>query len=306
MQQKTPHPLLDLAYFILLALACALFAMFLGLLLAIPLFGLSLNQVMAAITNFSVRPNIGLLKYFQVLQSLGLFVVPPLVYQYIWQKRTGIQYFNVALKPSPWIYAMAAALIFAAMPVINLLAYLNESLSLPSALKGLELRLKTMEENAAVLTDLLLSGKSATDLMVNLVMIALIPAVGEELVFRGAIQTLLTRWFKNIHVGIIVSALLFSAIHMQFYGFVPRMLMGVMFGYLVFYTGTIWVSVVAHFTNNALAVIVYYYMHGTMAYEKIEHLGVSKETWPILLASAVLTCFFMLKYYQHHKISDLR
>jgi hypothetical protein len=96
------------------------------------------------------------------------------------------------------------------------------------------------------------------DLVLNLFVLAVIPALGEELLFRGLLQKMFNELFKNKHIAILVTAAIFSAIHMQFYGFIPRMLLGALFGYLLVWSGSIWVPVLAHFFNNAMVVIFSY------------------------------------------------
>ena len=87
-------------------------------------------------------------------------------------------------------------------------------------------------------------------------MIAVLPAIGEEFLFRGVFMRLFIRWFKNNHAGVWMAAFIFSAIHMQFYGFIPRLLLGAAFGYLFIWTNNIWVPVAAHFVQNATSVVV--------------------------------------------------
>jgi len=115
-----------------------------------------------------------------------------------------------------------------------------------------------MENDAAMLTNKLLSGVSWKDFMVNMLMIAIIPAVGEEFLFRGIVQKIFYEWTRRPHLAIFISAILFSTVHMQFFGFIPRMLLGVLFGYFFYWSGNIWLSVLAHFLNNAIAIILHF------------------------------------------------
>jgi membrane protease YdiL (CAAX protease family) len=102
----------------------------------------------------------------------------------------------------------------------------------------------------------MLAGDKFTGLLLNLGIIAVLPALGEEFIFRGVLQTLLTKWFKNTHLAIFIAAFLFSSIHLQFYGFIPRLVLGLFFGYLFFWSKNIWLAVWAHLINNALAIIL--------------------------------------------------
>jgi membrane protease YdiL (CAAX protease family) len=128
---------------------------------------------------------------------------------------------------------------------------------------------------------------------VNLLMIAILPAIGEELLFRGVLLRLFREWTKNVHVAIIITALLFSFIHFQFYGFLPRFLMGVLFGYLVYWSGSLWVSVIAHFVNNGTAVIVAWL--GARYFPNLDFntFGSTHNPW-ILVASGTITALVLL------------
>jgi hypothetical protein len=96
------------------------------------------------------------------------------------------------------------------------------------------------------------------DLLFNLLVIAIVPAIGEELLFRGYLQQSFSKWLSNPHVAIIVTAVLFSAIHLHFQAFFPRLILGVLLGYLFYWSGSLWLPILAHFTNNAQAVIISY------------------------------------------------
>jgi uncharacterized protein len=114
--------------------------------------------------------------------------------------------------------------------------------------------MKESEAQAMKITEAFLKMETTQDLLINLLVIAVVPAIGEELLFRGVLQRLFQELTKNIHLTVFLSAAIFSAIHMQFYGFLPRMFLGVLFGYMLVWTGNIWVPVLAHFINNGAAV----------------------------------------------------
>ncbi|MNR07910.1 CAAX amino terminal protease self- immunity [compost metagenome] len=148
--------------------------------------------------------------------------------------------------------------------------------------------MKEKEELAAKMTIQLITVRSNFDFIVNLVMIAVLPAIGEELMFRGGVQRSLERAFGNPHVAIWLSAIIFSTIHVQFYGFVPRMLLGAGFGYLYYYSGSIWYAMFAHFLNNAYAVCAALYMqkHNMPLDKADEPIGFP---WYGYLISAIIT-----------------
>lgn len=144
---------------------------------------------------------------------------------------------------------------FLLSPVINLAGLLNKALTLPEFMAPIENWMRSSEQAAEKLTTLLLAGKGLNSLLQNIIVIAITAAITEEFFFRGAMQRITERWTKNPHIVIWIVAFLFSAFHLQFYGFLPRLLLGAYFGYLLLWSKTIWIPVFAHFINNGFAVI---------------------------------------------------
>ncbi len=140
-------------------------------------------------------------------------------------------------------------------PLINLLSLWNQSLHLPAALAPVEQATRQWEELAEQLTQALLSSDRIDILLANLFVVAILAAVTEECFFRGTLQRILSHCQTNPHTVIWTAAILFSAFHLQFYGFFPRMLLGAYFGYLLYWSRSIWLPIFAHFINNAIAVI---------------------------------------------------
>jgi membrane protease YdiL (CAAX protease family) len=139
-------------------------------------------------------------------------------------------------------------------------------------------------------------------MLLAVVVIAVLPAIGEELVFRGIIQRELFRGTNNIHVAIWISAAIFSAIHIQFYGFVPRMLLGALFGYLYYWSGNLWMPIIAHFINNGFTVVaMYLYQQGSV---KMDIENAEAAPWSSVLFSAVITTallYFFKKFYEKRR-----
>ena len=123
----------------------------------------------------------------------------------------------------------------------------------------------------------------------NIIMICILPAIGEEFLFRGIFQRLFIEWTKNVHIGILLGAFLFSFIHLQFFGFLPRLLLGIYFGYLFVWSRTIWLPVIAHFFNNAFAVVYYYISGSNIGKSEIENLGTSEGDFIFLALSVFLS-----------------
>ena len=169
------------------------------------------------------------------------------------------------------LYLLAFAILLGGMPFITLISELNQMLVLPQWLSGLELWMKNLEESAQVTTNLLLEGTSFWDLLGNILFIGVFAAVAEEVFFRGALQQLLGKLFKNKHLSVWVTAFIFSLLHMQFYGFLPRIILGAVLGYLFVYSKNLWIPIFVHFLNNALVVIFNFFFRENSVYQYLEH-----------------------------------
>ena len=241
--------------------------------------------------------SVGALKWVQFFQSASMFLLPPLCMAYLWSKNP-LGWLKVKGERSKvkgevlW----AVTLMLVALPAINLLSYWNQQMTLPAFLEPLEQWMKTSEESAKVLTEQFMQATTLGGLIINLLLMAVLPALGEELTFRGVLQCLLTPrittsspYCQTPHIAIWCSALLFSAIHLQFYGFVPRMLMGALFGYMLVWTGSLWIPILMHFTNNAVAVILYFIaLRADWDMDKVDAIGTNDTLW-LGVVSMVIT-----------------
>jgi hypothetical protein len=193
---------------------------------------------------------------------------------------------------------------FFSIPIINHLVEINQNLSFPESLKSIEQWMSQKEENANQIMVEFLKADNISALLLNLFMIAVLPAVGEELLFRGVLQRLIGKWLKNKHVGIFLAAVLFSAMHLQFYGFLPRLALGILFGYLFLWSGTLWLPIMAHFINNATAVIAFYVTRDESFVNKPQAYDYS---WGWIVLSLILVgtvCWFI--YYLYRDKSNPR
>lgn len=179
------------------------------------------------------------------------------------------------------------------IPLSGWIQNLNENMDLPAFLEPIERFMKSMEDNLTELTEFITTFNSNTQLLAALIIIAVFAGVGEELVFRGIVQRKFYIAFKNPHLAIWLSAFIFSAVHLQFYGFFPRMLLGAMFGYFYFWTGNLWVPILGHIFNNGLALILIHLVHLKKVSPDLEKLDIIPL--PILLVFSAL--FASLIYY---------
>jgi uncharacterized protein len=288
-------PFTRILFSILLIISCFATTFLAGLLLAGPLFGVGLNDLLTSLSDFSNVKTLRLLRYFQVIQSFGLFILPALLAGYFFE-RNSPRYLRID-KPARWpIYMVTLALMFASLPFINWMVSVNEAIHLPGFLKGIEDWMKTTEEEAAKLTDAFMNMPTFGGFLFNMVMIAILPAIGEEFMFRGVLQRLLKEWLGNIHAAIFISAFLFSAMHMQFYGFFPRMMLGITFGYMFNWSGSLWVPVCAHFINNGAAVVFSYLGQHGMMNGNYEDFGATDNVVLILLSGMAVLVLMLIIY----------
>ena len=290
-QENTPY--LKLLFTVGIVLVSTMAFTFIAMLASTLLFHISIADLQTIITDFENPDAVNILKLIQTLTSFGSFVIPPFVLAYRFSQNTG-EYLFLKKNISAVNIFLVIVLMLAAVPLINFLADLNSKMTLPSFLAGLESWMKEKEAAAAGITKKFLEIKSVPELILNLGMIALIPALGEELLFRGIVQRIFSEWTKNSHAGIWISATLFSAMHLQFYGFIPRLLLGVMLGYMLVWSGSLWLPIIAHFFNNASAVIaLFLYSKGSIPFDP-DKIGTEESTSTYVIFSVLI--FFSLLY----------
>ncbi|MCC6601199.1 MAG: CPBP family intramembrane metalloprotease [Crocinitomicaceae bacterium] len=185
--------------------------------------------------------------------QFGTFILPVLVFLVVF----GAPHIrDMGLRKISWLALTVPIWIAFSGGMIDLIGIVNSWL-IPEG-GHLEAILKPIESQTAEITRVILSETSPISLLSTLFAIAVIPALSEELFFRGTLQPLLIRATGRPHEAIWITAILFSFIHFQFYGFLPRVLLGAMLGYAVYWSGSLWTSIIAHFINNALAAIFFH------------------------------------------------
>ena len=239
------------------------------------------------------------LKWLQFFQTLATFLLPAIIGAWVWSEdHKPFRWLHMTDGAHWTLFVLAILVMLCAMPGINLLADLNSHIRLPESLGFIEQILKEQEEAAAALTERFLQADTIGVLLLNIGLMALLPALAEEVSFRGTMQQL----FGNKHLTVWVTAFIFSAIHLQFYGFIPRMLMGVMFGYLFIWTGSLWIPITMHFVNNGCAVLVYYLYGGEGDTTNFADTIGAGETWWIGVISIVITSLGLLIFYRRTHI----
>ncbi len=196
-------------------------------------------------------------KALQMLSTLGLFLLPAIAYSYL---QTGnMDFLRLHIKIQPVTAGLTLLTIAGALPLVGWLGEINTNMQLPNALAGIEDWMRQSEDEAQKMINVFLNMNGLFDLFVNMIMVALLPAIAEEALFRGSLQPVLQRCLGNPHVAILLSAFVFSFIHLQFYGFLPRMALGVVLGYLFLFSQNLWYPILAHFVFNGLQVLLVYF-----------------------------------------------
>lgn len=196
----------------------------------------------------------GALRIGAVVQDLLIFVIPAIATAMV-STRLPARLLLVDNMPRLNMLLLTLIVMLVSVPAMNMLVEWNDSVTLPQSLSAIANEMRAMEESAQKSVELLMGGTSVGSLIVSILIIGIMAGFSEELFFRGALQRLLS-FSLNIHVAIWLSAFIFSAFHLQFFGFFPRFLLGAFFGYLLYWSGSLWLPVAAHVFNNSLVAIV--------------------------------------------------
>ena len=264
-------------------------------------FGLVFASIItAALTGILSIGSKPLLTISIVLQDLLVFIIPAFITaRFITSKPMLFLKLNVT---PHWRDILFVILLLAiSMPAMNYIVYLNEQLSLPDSLSAIEQWMRATEDAAKAVTDSFLTGNTLLGLLGCVLLLGVLTGLSEEMLFRGALQGTLIE-SRNVHFSIWLTAFVFSVLHFQFFGFVPRMLLGAIFGYLLVWTGSLWVPVIAHALNNSVVVISSYFHPTTpeaanTIETSFETIGVPTDgDFPKLAFISLILTYFLLRY----------
>lgn len=226
-------------------------------------------------------------------QSIGAFVIPSLLMAMFVGKHP-LNFLSLDNSPT-WKSILGMVLVFViSFPLLNQIVYWNEHLFLPESWHGLESKLREWETANAAVGNVILSSQSIGGMLSGVLVVGVLTGFGEEVFFRGALQTTLASSGLNRQSAVWISALIFSFMHFQFFGFVPRLLMGAMFGYYLLWSGSLWNSIIAHALNNSVVVVsAWLCMNGYIV--SFDTVGVVANgfPWPTFLSCMVLTLFLL-------------
>jgi len=296
---NTPNPV-KFVLLISIVFVSFIFSMIFGLVSAKFMFQISFAELLDILTQSTNTSYIIVVKYFQIISQFGLFIIPAVVFSLL-VKGNISEYLQLGTKIRILSLLLAIMIVIVAVPMINLLVEMNAAMQLPEFLGGVEQWMKNHEEAAAKITESFLNVTSFNGLLFNLLVIAVFAAIGEEFFFRGVLQKIFQNWMKNVHLAILTSSFIFAAFHLQFYGFIPRMLLGVMFGYLFYWSGSLWLPVAAHFVNNAFAVILDFLNRKNIIHFNADKIGVENNSYFYIPISMVIFSAMIFLLYRTEK-----
>jgi membrane protease YdiL (CAAX protease family) len=232
-------------------------------------------------------------------QQLGMFLIPALIFAHFMRSQRLGNFLFWGEKTNWKVLVIGLATFALAYPMVNLIAYFNMNINLPEGLAQAEEIMNSVAEKQMEFIAAIVHNVSFGSLLFSAIAIAVIPAIGEEFLFRGCIQRVATKWFKSVHVGIIVTALFFSLFHFEFFGFLPRFFLGMLLGYLYYYSKNIWLPILAHFANNFMAFMVMKYELASnngdiSALKPPAEIGLAEITFALIGAVAF---YFVFKYF---------
>ena len=243
-----------------------------------------------------------------VLQSVLVFITPALAVAML-TTRFPASLLAVDRLPSLKFTLTAIFTLVVSIPLMNIIINWNQNLTFPESMSGIVQIFKDLEAKSEDSINIMTSGNSAGILIVNIMIVGIFAGLGEELFFRGGLMRLLGG-VKSIgtHKAIWISAIIFSALHLQFFGFVPRMLLGVFFGYLLAWSGSLWLPILMHIINNSI-IVTFDWINQTNGTDiDVNSIGTGSSTIDIIILtlSIVLTVFSLFMLYKFSKQTLLK
>ncbi len=297
MSNNTNHPLLNAGWrsffkLIFFVMGGLFVGQFLGLMVALPFLNAPLAELANLMSNPADYPSARIVLFvIQGFTAFGMFILAPCLYL---RSEGRLAFNDLSFRDNlsfvPFAMIGIGVIIF--MFVNSAFITWNMNLNFPEFMSGFEQWARAKEDSLAKLTEYLVKTETNTELILAFVVVAILPAIGEELLFRGVIQNIFKGFVKNNHVAIWATAIIFSAIHMQFFGFLPRVILGALFGYIYVISGNLWYPIAAHFVNNGFTILlVFMYQKGLIPVD-IE----DTESIPLEVVAPALILFIVVSY----------
>lgn len=295
---EPPKPWYSIIILVLMFFAGMFIGQFLGLFISIFTTDLSLSEVPELLSLPLTEEKKAAILMLQGLGAFGGFIIAGLVYLVVVERIQLSALFSLK-QINLWAILLTIVIVISFMFVNTVFIEWNMNFTFPGFLGGFEEWAREKEEELKLITDFLTEFNSFSQFIIVFIIVAVIPGIGEELIFRGILQNKFHLFFKNIHVAIIVTAILFSGFHMQFFGFLPRLFLGILFGYIYYWSGNIWYPILGHFINNGFTLIlIYLYQTG--------YIGIDidvQEPYPlnIILIFSVITIYMLFSFRKQFK-----
>ncbi len=296
MQENRLQVWVDLLKMVLVVLVGYFLSNTLAFVVVLPLVNFDLEAIAQLVSDPLNFPETRIvLMILQGVTALGIFVITPLIYIYWIDKTLSVK--GLFQKNGNYLIPLllaSVAIAIVEMPAITWIGKWNMEIDFPEFMDSFEQWAKLQEDKLKELTLFLTEFRSFEQFLLGFVVIGILPGIGEELLFRGVLQNKLKQLLGNVHIAIWLAAMIFSAFHLQFYGFVPRMFLGALFGYLYQWSGNLLYAMIAHFVNNGFTVIMMY-----LYQQNHIELDIDKQEVPsdAAILSLILTALLILVFY---------
>ena len=288
------HPVFRIIVFVLLIFVGQ--ALMTGILLLLGLqYGMDITEMQTILQEGGRDMPAELMRPMVWIQTVTTFVIPAIIFGLIFYRGKFNTYFKLDRTPTAMVLLLACVFMLTGYTFVQLAYELNQMIPLGDWAID-------MEDTASSMMDEILLVDSPWHLITTLLIVAVLPGIGEELAFRGVLQKQIGEVFKSEHMGIWLSAMLFSAIHLQFEGFLPRMVLGAILGYLYYWTASLWVPIIVHFLNNGVQIVVLY-ASGIDLSEMDGAEATSTPWWGIIIAGIVMAVVGYRLYQQRPRES---
>ncbi len=289
---KRVHPLLQVIMFAGMALGCFLIVGFVGTFVLAQMTGIDLAVIADPDKwDYTDKGLIFFLRGMLVIQFFALYVIPVFLFAKFCDPKPA-EYLGLRSSKALY-YILGIIVLIIALPLVDLAGVFNNQLIPENTAIGKWM--KASEESTGKQIAFMLKRHTIQDLLLNLLMVAVFAGVGEELLFRGVLQRLFIKFFKNPWAGILAAAFIFSAIHMQFYGFIPRFILGILLGLIYWYSGSLWPAIIAHFAYDAFAVIMIWYNPDLADKENVSISLGNQTVLGLISATAVIAIIVIMK-----------
>jgi membrane protease YdiL (CAAX protease family) len=195
------------------------------------------------------------LRLLQFITTLFFFFIPAFFYAKLCHKKA-FRHLGFIKAPSIKQLLLVLLIMFFALFIVGALSELWKQIPFPPYWQQ---KFKAAEEAYAMQMQVMARMNGIGDYIFSMIIVALLPAVFEEMIFRGALQNLLSRWMKAPVWAIVITSILFSAFHGSYEGFLQRCVLGFILGWMFYRTGNIWINIAAHFINNAIGITMLYF-----------------------------------------------